>query len=195
MSNQCDEKIFEYLTKEENFSTAYEVAQAFGKVKDGLIEEFWKRVEGYLDDKKKDKKKHWDLRQEGAITSVWHAKLGFWFAEGDLRIIFEDLKGETYCGLWINDKTKKLDKEKISERSRQILGEIKSLKRARGPTNWWLIKDYIGINFTEEEHLKKIFPHNRDNLALKLAKTLFDFAEEMDRHIIEMSKMTINQVN
>jgi len=58
MSTYQDE-IFNYLTKKDNFFSAYEIFQVFPEVKNKLIEQFWIAVKDELEEL--SKKNDWEI--------------------------------------------------------------------------------------------------------------------------------------
>lgn len=184
MTSKYDEAVFEFITKEENFSAACEISDNFQKIKDRLIEEFWKEVKELLEEKNKQENKKWCIGIEKPDINEDRSNLGFWFAGGDIRVMFYGLSGKSYnlwYGLWINKENEKL-KEKIELYD----SEIQRLKDNKGMCNfrWFLASEDTGYNFQTKETLERILPHNRSELSKDLADLLFEFTDEMYDPII-----------
>ncbi len=181
MTSKYDEKIFEFLTEtEENFSAACEISENFPKIKERFIKEFWEEVKGELERKNE---KGWDIKKEGDTMNK-NANLGFWFAGGDIRVIFGGLSSEksNYYGLWRNYDNKEEFKEKIELYD----SEIKKLKDDKEmiSNDWRLAYKDTGYDFKTRETLRRILPHNRSEFASELANLLFEFTEEIEEPII-----------
>ncbi len=196
MTSKYDEKVFEFLTEtEENFSAACEISENFPKIKDRLVEEFWEEVKGELKRKVEEGKKGWKIEKD--YTKNKWSKLGFCFADGDIRVIFERLSGsEGYnlCyGLWINERKKERFEEKIRQYTEEIKNIRKNLEDDREITDnkWYLaVCENTGYDFQtrgtleQMETLKRILPHNRSEFANELANLLFEFTEEIYEPVI-----------
>ena len=180
MSTYQDE-IFNYLTKKENFFSAFEIYQIFPEVKNSLIEQLWSKVKKNLEELIEEK--DWEI---GISENIFETYSSLSVDVHDsFGIAFEKLHSQTYYGLWIDVNDKKLDRLKIDE----YASNIEAINRMR-KSNDWLGWAYTGANFDNIETLKKILPDNRDDYAQELADQLFELTIELEEDILKMSKMT-----
>ncbi|MEK0337514.1 MAG: hypothetical protein QQN41_08790 [Nitrosopumilus sp.] len=176
------DEIFNYLTKKDNFFSAYEIHQLFPEVKNTLIEKFWLAVKNSLEELEKGT--NWEIEMSENIFETYSSLTIL--LDDSFGVAFEKLHGQTYYGLRIDFDNKKLDRPRINENSSKIEG-INWMKKS----NWWLGWAYTGANFDNIETLKRILPDNRDNYAKEIADMLFDLAEELQKDVLKMSKMII----
>jgi hypothetical protein len=184
MSTYQDE-IFNYLTKKDNFFSAYEIYQAFPEVKKTLIEQYWQNVKDELIELTKNT--NWKVELSENVFETY-SKLRIWLNgpnEG-FGIVIEKLHGESYHGLWIDVNNKQLDRARIDEYTSKI-EVIKGMKK----NNYWLGWTYSGVNFDSIETLKKILPDNRMEFAHEFATMLYKLAEELNNDVLKMSEMKI----
>lgn len=185
--DKFEKEIFEYLIKEENFSSAYEIYQFFPAVKEQLIEDFWKSVKESLESMVEDT--NWEIEIYNDVFDTY-SKMGMHLGKDlnkDIRIIFEKLHGDVYYGLWINHNSAKLNTNKIFE----YAADIEKLKGIEAPSNkYWLGLIKLNENFQNLHTLKKILPKGKENLVNEYSNMLFQFAEELKENIKEMYDMT-----
>lgn len=179
MSTYQDE-IFNYLTKKDNFFSAYEIPQIFPEVKNTLIEKFWRAVKNSLEELTKET--NWEIGMSENIFKTYSSlSIGL---DKRFGVAYEELHGQTYYGLWIDFDDKKLDRPKINEYASKIEA-INWMKKSK----WYLGWTSTGANFNNIETLKRILPDNRDDYAKELANQLFDLAEKIQKDILKMSNM------
>jgi len=179
MSTYQDE-IFNYLTRKDNFLSAYEIYQAFPEVKNTLIKEFWLAVKDLLEELIKTN--NWEIEISENIFDTY-SYLCIWFNES-FCVAYEKLHGQTYHGLWVDFNNKQLDRTKITE----YVSNIESINWMKKSNNW-LGWTYTGVNFDSIDTLKKILPDNRIDFAKELATLLYELADELNKDIIKISKM------
>ena len=178
--NTYEEEIFNYLTKKENFTFAYEIYQDFPKVRDFLVEKFWETVKNSLEEKVKGT----DWKVDFSFNKK-ETELSLKFVES-IYIGFEGLNKTPDYFLYIDyEQNKKLDKVETDKHTSDI-DAIKDWEKDDAGSYWKYLED----DFTNIETLKKILPENRDDFAQELAKMLFDFGEELKKDISNMCKMT-----
>ncbi len=183
MTSKYDEAVFEFLTKEENFSAVCEISENFPKIKDRLIKEFWGEAKEGLKRKVNEKEKKWDIKED-FIDKPWH-QMGFWFASGNIRVTFEYLSSNLLYGLWRNPDNKEKFEEKVKQYTEEIETRLKNNREMKYTSHSFLaaykLTDY---NFKTNETLKRILPHNRSEFANELADLLFELTEEIYEPII-----------
>lgn len=183
-----EREIFNYLTKKENFSSAFEIYQQFPKVKNELIRQFWEMVKKLLDEKANDN--NWQVKFFNDISEKY-SKLGLCLRSDNhenIRVIFEDLLGRTYYGVWINAENNALDKIQI----KNFAEGVSAIKQMKSSANeYWLGFEYIEPDFNNIESLERILPDVREDLADELAQMLFGLAKEIKEEIEKMSEMKI----
>lgn len=179
-----DDEIFNYLTKKENFYSAYEITQLFPQVRNKLVEEFWKKVtERIANELDKNSKDKWVVELSEDVFETY-SSLFLYFSDS-IGVAFEKLHGQPYYGVWIDSDNKKLDREKINK----YASGLELLEGMNKNSDYWLGWSLCGANFNTIETLKRILPENSDEYAEELAKLLFDLAVSMKSHIIKMEKM------
>ncbi len=179
MSTYQDE-IFNYLTKKDNFFSAYEIYQTFPGVKNTLIKQYWLSVKDELTEL--SEKTDWKIEISEDVFETY-SFLGIRINDS-FYVAYEKLHGQTYHGLWIDYNNKQLDRTKINEYASNI-ESINWMKK----NNYWLGLTLTGTNFDSIDTLKKILPDNRVDFAKELATSLYKLADELNNDILEMSKM------
>lgn len=185
-----EKEIFNYFTKKENFISAYEIYQLFPEVRNELIGLFWHSVKSVLIEMTKDS--DWSVVMDDNIFAAY-SKLGLHLISDEnanVRVIYEQLHGKTYYGVWLNIENEALDSERINAYAEKV-SAIQSMKRPR--SGYWLGWDYIGQDFNNLETLKRLLPENSEEFTTELANMLFEFGKEIRDDIAEMSKMTKNK--
>ena len=145
MSTYRDE-IFNYLTKKDNFFSAYEIYQLFPEVKNTLIKQFWLAVKSSLEELAKET--DWKIKISDNIFETY-SSLTVW-VDDSFGVRFEKLHGQTYYGLRVDFDNKDFDRTKIDEFALKIEA-LNGMKKS----NWWLGWTYAGANFDNIETLKK----------------------------------------
>lgn len=177
-----EEEIFNYLTKKDNFFSAYEIYQTFPTVKNSLIEEFWKAVKSSLEDISKEK--DWQIEISDNIFETYSSLNIYVSSSNELSVSYEKLHSQTYFGLWIDNEDKSLERAKINEYASRI-EQLDGMRKS----NYWLGWSSTGSNFDNIETLKKILPNNKNEFAHEMATQLFEFASELEGDIKVLSKM------
>ena len=183
MSN-FEEKMFGFLTEENNFESAFEIYQKSPIIIDRLKKEFWELVSQKLKEKCK---KDWIFYPEeeneiGLYLKEWKDGIGNGWK---YRIGYSDIYNNLWYGLFIDEncKKRKFDLNKVEQ-----FGNIQPrLKDMEGIENFW--KKDTTYNFNDIHTLKRILPHNKEEFATQLAETLFDFAHAIKEDIPKMNKL------
>lgn len=179
MSTYQDE-IFNYLTKKDNFFSAYEIYQEFPGVKKNLIKQFWLSVKDELTEL--SEKTDWKIEVSENVFETY-SSLSIRIND-NFYVAYEKLHGQTYHGLWIDNDNKQLDRIKIND----YASNIESLNWMK-KYDYWLGCTLTGTNFDSIDTLKKILPDNRVDFAKELATLLYELANELNNDILVMSKM------
>ena len=183
MSNSVfDQKVFDFITKEENFESAFEIHQKMEDRKGQLIIKFWELVAIKMEHRPADKWKMFNNESEeiGIYLDEWMDSTGTIFC-----VYFFDIFSKLKYGIFIDELNKKrqFDNNKIDEYvyTNIFLSNYEAEEE--------LIFQETQYDFNDLNTLKQILPHNREKLANELVQTLFDFAEKAIEPIKEMSKM------
>ena len=178
-----DDEMFKYLTKKENFISAYEIYQLFPEVKKTLVEKFWPSVKGSL--LRLTEGTDWKIEMSEDIFETYSGI--DLYCNDNIWVRIEKLYARPYYGLQFDEENKMLDHSRI----RNYASNVVSMKVSN--YKWWLCLEDTGYDFNNIETLKRILPENREDTAQELAKMLFDFGEELKEDILKMSKMTKKQ--
>lgn len=182
---QIEDKVFDFLTKKDNFQSAYEIHQKFPLIKDKLIVEFWMRVGEEVKSLIKNSK--WEF--EFDASNILHKYSGLYInITNTMGVGFGKLAGETDYGIWIDDNDETLNRERILEYVRTLKG-LEQWEQS----DIWPAYRILDHNFSEIRTLLEIIPENRDGengTAKEFSNTLFDFAKHYEKEIKKMSKMT-----
>ena len=184
--SEFDEKVFDYLTRENNFTPAYEIYQLFPQVKARLIVEFWDLVQKHL--KRNTDDSDWVVKADDDYTSTY-SKMGVHLEQdpaANIRVIYEKLHGDTYYGVWINCKNESLN---IRDWHNYVEKEIEKLDSMSSANEYWLGRSSLDDDFNNIQTLKNILPGKRTKLAKVYAKELLDFADLVKDDIYHMLEM------
>ena len=177
MTTKYDEAMFEFLTKADNFSFAFEVSENFDLVKNKLIEDFWIEIKEHIEEKVKKENKSWKIEQTAVKPQDLH--LGFSWQNGQVKVMFQLWKKrDVYYGLWINTENEQVDIKKFREN--KALEKIRRIREMHDKYEKWPCATNSILDFDKRADLEKILPTNRQNLVLELVNTLFELTEELE---------------
>ncbi len=180
-----EDKVFDFLTKKDNFQSAFEIHQKFPQIKDKLIVEFWMRVGEEIKPLIDNAKWEFELDE----SNILHKYSGLYINITDIMGVgFGQLAGGTDYGIWIDDNDETLNRERILEYVRTLQG-----LEEWNQSDIWPAYKLLNHDFSEIRTLVEIIPENRDGengTVKEFAKTLFDFAKQYEKEIRKMSKMT-----
>jgi len=176
-----NEKLYEFITEEENFLPFIELKEQYEIVRKKLLTDFWKEVEVEL---KKYKKSKWEVWLDDDVMKEY-SKLGFYhkdyYREKDesrsFGIIFEHLTDSVLYGLWFN-RTANLQNLNFNS----VCNDIKHLHVTwkAGTSAWWFAaRNETGDNFDNSSDLVKILPKNREAVVKEYASLLISALEEL----------------
>ena len=195
MMSPYEEKMFDCLTREDNFLLATDIVRIFPDLRKNLIKQFWEEImKKKLNEKIKNK---WEIKIRGNIgtdpssdyfLSIQLSQYPYVF------VGFDSLSEKLRYGLWIyphgyppdNDKKDVLDREKIKT---HVSEKIEEPWNHVDENNLFYSKE-TDYDFENDHTLKKILPENRDGLAEKFCDIILEFAEKLEKDALEISKMT-----
>lgn len=181
--NKFEKDFYNFVTAEENFEAAYDIAMKFEGLKEELIERFWKNV--------------------FSILKVYEKDLDGWYSYSDFLEDGEDLIGGLYHEKYTNSDDKAsigtcfylcrdgrimlgiyFDKDvnafKNYEKVREFAGKmIKNDWRVGPSTDSFPIYKFMEDNFKSYETLRKILPSSGDELAKEYAEVLINAHKEL----------------
>ena len=177
MTTKYDEAMFDFLTKADNFSFAFEVSENFDLVKNKLIEDFWIEIKKHIEEKVKKENKSWKIEQTKIKEGELH--LGFSWQNNQVKVMLQLWKKrDVYYGLWVNTESGQVDIKKFRENEQ--LEEIRKKREMTDKYEKWPCATNSILDFNKQADLEKILPTNRQNLVLKLVNTLFELTEELE---------------
>lgn len=190
-----DDKLFEFLTKSENFEPLVDMYSQFGPIKERLLLEFWTLVKLEIEKMQAGKWKAWidDNAPNG------NAKVGFYHPtyttnDGNTSsclIIFEKLSGTVTYGLWFhrNESVQKIDFDAICKDVRESLPNWTA-----GSGGWWFAAyKQPGEDFSNPGHLSRILPEVRDALVKEYAGHLASSLKELEPFAFKYGNILSNR--
>ncbi|MEM6644112.1 MAG: hypothetical protein AAF616_14115 [Bacteroidota bacterium] len=193
MKTEYEEKVFEFFTKEQNFSAAARIADQLGEIALELVKNFWHDLANKLDKVKDPWGDGWRIKmtekyeQRYSGLEVTHRD---WMIGSDalVAIRFEDLHYTRYpyIGFWINrDLEVKVSYNNIYDEIR-ALNELKEYEH--DSHQWWMKwKRLSYIGFDTYQKLEGIIPANRSDTidrCISEVVTLKDLATDQITEIV-----------
>lgn len=183
-----DDKMFGFLTQEENLEGLILAKNQFPDVRKRLISEFWIAVKSKLDaEKPNDFEIYFELdRIEKTNSKLSLYKKGQDLCEinslPSIAISFENLNGATFYGIFVNNESKSIKiKEGIEKLSALPLKDFKK------EDNWYPLWKYDSeLDFFNDQSLMNIIPSKRDEKANSCAQTLIELAKETESIVDEI---------
>ena len=175
--NKYEEEVFQFITKEENFETAFEIYQKMPAIKNKLIENFWKSVMNNLTSKIMNT--DFKAKISSNVFETYSKCYLFLDGLGDFRIQYEKLYDKVYLGLWVWDGS---EVERRLSKEKDIYNILRSDKILNGwsQNKWWWAWKYTTYDFNAYETLKKTLlgSPDLDSFAEEVAADLFNLAVE-----------------
>ena len=179
-----DKNLFDYLTKQDNFRSFYDLHRLLPQISEQLHEEFWRScVYNQLADIIENNEYGFNVSIDENDPTYKQIKL---FKKGwrDLCVCFE-FKGsigqsweQIYCAIpW--DK-KHYNENQLNDICNKFNENLKLSSFNLDKNSKWLSWKYIGYLYNDETTLYKILPEIRDSYARELAELLWEFAKEVN---------------
>lgn len=190
-----DDKLYEFISKKENFEPYVELYEQYEKVKIRLVNEFWDEVLSFvrslplhdgrwtpeldppLVGNRKLKMKHPDITK------------GDQFRAG---IVFEHVESTLFLGAWFNrNLLNDYDKDfiQICETASKEVKNNQGWKYGTG--GWWFaIYRDTGYDFKKKDTLMQILPEERTSLVQTLANDMVDTVNQFGDFCISQVNKT-----
>ena len=180
--NDYEDKMFQFLTEEENLKGMIIAKNQFPGVREKLIQNFWNQV--YKNVKTAIlNKQEWEVVLEGNIN-LWHSKLYIREKEGKTRVLdngfpsfifcLERLTaGSPYVAFWMNQhESTDYDLAKVHEYL-----SLKNYQKLMydGTGSWFLLwREYQNFNLANDESLIQIVPTKMGEKAKEFSDALLE---------------------
>jgi hypothetical protein len=172
-----DEKIFDFLTKPENWTVAREVNNKIETIKGKLIKDFWSEVQAEVRQKLISDEWNCDNNEEPALVlkrTTWNNLFA---------VKYGDITARAWLAIWSNpDSTKSLE---TYSTMCEIFREVdKRLDRSddRKYPRWTYTKDH----FAQYECIDKILPLVRGTMVTRYSSFMVEIAQKADPVITKL---------
>lgn len=182
-----DDKMFEFLTQEENLEGLILAKNQFPDVKKRLIIGFWNSVKSKLKEIMPD---YFTVHLEHDRIEKGDSKL-FIYKKGQnmcknnlpsVIVLFENLNGSTFYGVFVNEESVDIDPSKAMDKLKDL--NLKGYERPYGIYPLW--KYDSELDFSSDQSLINIIPSKRDEKANSCAQTLIELAKETESIVDEI---------
>ena len=194
MRNDYEEKIFEFYSDQENLKTMVEVVEAFPKVANRIIEEFWLAVREQLQANYPTK--------EGWIVGFSNSEFAhgvnkLWVYHKDwaedsgyplMAVAFEELHlhKDTFVGVFLHHESIAYDALKL----RETIISIPELSNfyADNKNKWWAKREFLSPKVTSKQMLPQLVSDEKDDVINSIAQKVSPFLNVMKNHAVSLKQ-------
>lgn len=178
MASIIDNKLFELITKSENFEFAYDISERFENVKEQLRNEFWKGFQ------KKLKTEHPDFIIEEINNWYFHFRNRKWSILSFYFSIY-DVENMNY-GI---GSTNKRIKSKCPELVDDLKNKLLDFEVESEYDGYWFCS-YCSDNIKSLQGLKRILPDNRDKIITEYYNNFKKLLDDLNETILKYEDKT-----
>jgi len=168
MTSLIDDKLYDLITKTENFEFAFDIRDRFDTVIGRIYKEFWELLQKFLI----DENKNYDIKN----TSQWE----FIFKQ-------KNWKHFTFYFEWKDDDNFNFGfgfYNTIKTKFKEINSKLEDFEFEQDENGLWF-QTTFEENFTKLSGLKKILPETRNEIFVKLNSEINEFYKKLEDIIIE----------
>jgi hypothetical protein len=188
MTTVLEKKIYELVTKSENFEIAFEIHEKFGGVKEQLIEDFWqfllKRVKNSFEEM------IIEYNEADDENSIWLTPKKNYKNRFQSYCIYFEESERIEIAIRIIDRLTNGKQKIVLERYDELIKskDMHSFNIQPDNGNTWFYKDF-DEDFKKIHGLRKILPENRNALIDEYIKSMQSFIDETIEEVDEIEKM------
>jgi hypothetical protein len=187
-----DEKLYDFLSKKENFEPYFDLHQQYEKVRKQMVDEFWDQVAQNIK-ANPPQNTEWMVEVDPPGTGNRKLRMKHPVTAGspDFKagIIYEHLENYVYLGVWVNRWLLKNegDIKQIFAEAGEVVKDKPGWKAGSG--GWWfVIHRDTGEDFRQKETLVKITPEDRGVFAKTMATEIVEAVNLFGEFCIEQVK-------